>query len=165
MTKPINGTGMQMGIFTREILRTVTCSRGNGILFIVKRYVHRFTFLLMFSTNLTTSKELIKVRGFQVAPMEVEAVLLLHPNIVDCAVVGVQHSIHESELPRAYIAVRPGTKLTESEVREFTREKLARYKQLDGGIRFVDKVPRNINGKILKNELRHMVEREIGSRL
>ncbi|KIX08512.1 uncharacterized protein Z518_03168 [Rhinocladiella mackenziei CBS 650.93] len=110
-------------------------------------------------------KELIKVRGFQVAPTELEGVLLLHPNIVDCAVVGVHCSVDKSELPRAYIVVKPGTVLTEAEVREFTRDKLARYKQLDGGIRFVDKVPRNANGKIQKTELRQMVKQEMSARL
>ncbi|OAL36965.1 hypothetical protein AYO20_03734 [Fonsecaea nubica] len=110
-------------------------------------------------------QELIKVRGFQVAPAELEAALLLHPNIVDCAVIGVQAAIDESELPRAYIVVRPGTTVTEAEIREFTKDKLARYKQFDGGIRFIDKVPRNANGKIQKAELRELVKKELGAKL
>lgn len=108
---------------------------------------------------------MIKVRGFQVAPTELESVLLLHPNIIDCAVFGVQRSIDESELPGAFIVTRPGAALTETDVREFTRERLARYKQLDGGIRFMDQLPRNANGKVMKNELRQRMKREMGVKL
>jgi acyl-coenzyme A synthetase/AMP-(fatty) acid ligase len=80
-------------------------------------------------------------------------------------VIGVQQSINESELPRAYIALRPGAKLTEAQVKEFTKDKLARYKQLDGGIRFIDKVPRNANAKIQKTELKKLAKKELGARL
>ncbi|KEF59596.1 uncharacterized protein A1O9_04442 [Exophiala aquamarina CBS 119918] len=102
------------------------------------------------------ASELIKVRGFQVAPTEIEGVLLLHPKIADCAVIGIQHSIEESELPLAYIAVKPGAVVTEADVRTFTQDRLARYKQLEGGIRFLDSIPRNGNGKIQKNVLKKM---------
>jgi 4-coumarate--CoA ligase len=110
-------------------------------------------------------QELIKVRGFQVAPAEIEGVLLHHPNVVDAAVVGVQHSIDESEFPRAYVVVRPGATLTEQELRSYSSEQLARYKNLDGGIKFVDSIPKNASGKILKNQLREQAKREMGARL
>jgi 4-coumarate--CoA ligase len=105
------------------------------------------------------------VRGFQVAPAEIEGVLLLHPDIVDCAVIGLQRSMGESELPRAFIVARLGSRITARDVREFTKDRLARYKQLDGGIVFVDKVPRNANGKLQKGDLRRMVHNEIAARL
>ncbi|KAK5231680.1 hypothetical protein LTR72_000864 [Exophiala xenobiotica] len=110
-------------------------------------------------------KELIKVRGFQVAPMELEAVLLLHPKVADCAVFGIQHASENSELPAAYIVWRPGCKLTETEVHEFTLSRLAGYKQLRGGIRFIDQLPRNANGKVMKNELKQMLMQDIKARL
>lgn len=105
---------------------------------------------------LTTVQELIKVRGFQVAPTEIEGVLLLHPKIADCAVIGIQCSIEESELPLAYVVVQPGAIVPEADIRKFTEDRLARYKQLDGGIRFLDSIPRNANGKIQKNVLKKM---------
>jgi 4-coumarate--CoA ligase len=111
------------------------------------------------------SQELIKVRGFQVAPTELEAVLLHHPEIVDAAVVGVQFSKEESELPRAYVVRRAGSVVTEQEVRKFSSEKLSKYKSLDGGIKFVDAIPKNASGKILKNQLREQAKREIGAKL
>jgi 4-coumarate--CoA ligase len=105
------------------------------------------------------------VRGFQVAPAEVEAVLLDHPEIVDAAVIGVQLSKDGSELPRAYVMRRPGSKVTEEEVRKFSSEKLSKYKSLDGGIKFIDAIPKNASGKILKNQLREQAQREIGAKL
>jgi 4-coumarate--CoA ligase len=110
-------------------------------------------------------QELIKVRGFQVAPTELEAVLLNHPNIIDAAVVGVQFSKEESELPRAYVVRRAGSTVTEEEIRKFSSEKLSKYKNLDGGIKFVDSIPKNASGKILKNQLREQAKREIGAKL
>jgi 4-coumarate--CoA ligase len=65
-------------------------------------------------------KELIKVRGFQVAPPELEAVLLRHPDIVDASVIGVPASDYEGEALRAYVVQRPGSdpsKLTEEVVK------------------------------------------------
>jgi acyl-CoA synthetase (AMP-forming)/AMP-acid ligase II len=86
-------------------------------------------------------KELIKVRGFQVAPNEVEGVLLSHPDIKDAAVIGVTHR-EAGELPRAYLVVAPGKELTEADVRRWVGERLARYKQVEGGVRFVESIPK-----------------------
>ncbi len=86
-------------------------------------------------------KELIKVRGFQVAPNEIEGVLLSHPDIVDTAVIGVV-SGEADELPRAYIVCSPGSTLTEADVREWVGQRLARYKQVEGGVRFVSSIPK-----------------------
>ena len=113
-------------------------------------------------------KELIKVRGFQVAPPELEAVLLSHPQIVDAAVIGVQFGRDESQLPRAYVVRRSGPegeKLTENNVKRHMEEKLAKYKRLDGGVRFVGAIPKNASGKILKRILRDEVKKELEAKL
>ncbi|PYH98001.1 AMP-binding enzyme [Aspergillus ellipticus CBS 707.79] len=108
-------------------------------------------------------KELIKVRGFQVAPPELEAVLISHPLIVDAAVIGLRNVVPGTELPRAYVVKRPGEgeKLTEEEVKKYLGERLARYKALTGGVKFVEAIPKNASGKILKKVLREESQREV----
>lgn len=86
-------------------------------------------------------KELMKVRGFQVAPNEIEGVLLEHPDIVDVAVIGVTMG-DKGELPRAYVVVKEGKKLMETDVRAWVGGRLARYKQVEGGVRFVESIPK-----------------------
>ncbi|KKK23901.1 hypothetical protein P175DRAFT_0431406 [Aspergillus ochraceoroseus IBT 24754] len=107
-------------------------------------------------------KELIKVRGFQVVPPELEAVLLSHPQIVDAAVIGVRGVLPESELPRAYVVRRPGSgaNLTEDEVKNHLGERLAKYKALTGGVRVLAVIPKNASGKILKTLLREESQKE-----
>ncbi|KAF2718043.1 AMP-binding enzyme [Polychaeton citri CBS 116435] len=112
-------------------------------------------------------KELIKVRANQVAPAELEGVLLTHPDIADAAVIGVPNPESKryegDELPRAYIIRRPGEggKLTETDVHEFTKDKLASFKRLCGGIVFTDAIPKNQSGKILKRTLREQAKKEM----
>ena len=113
-------------------------------------------------------KELIKVRGFQVAPSELEAVLLSHPQLVDSAVIGVQFGPDESQLPRAYVVRRPGLegeRLTENDVKRHVEQKLAKYKRLDGGVRFVETIPRNASGKILRRILTAEAKKELEAKL
>jgi 4-coumarate--CoA ligase len=110
-------------------------------------------------------QELIKVRGFQVAPAELEGVLFDHPDIIDAAVIGVQKSAEDSELPRAYVVKRPSSTLTEADVFKFCAERLARYKNLEGGIVFTDLIPKNASGKFLKNVLRERAKKEMGAKL
>ncbi|KAI9727215.1 MAG: putative NRPS-like protein biosynthetic cluster [Cirrosporium novae-zelandiae] len=97
-------------------------------------------------------KDLIKVRGWQVSPAELESCLLMHPRIIDAAVVGIQNSTHDSELPRAFVVVDPDSPypVKEKEIKSFVRARLAKYKALDGGVRFVKSIPRNASGKILR---------------
>ena len=108
-------------------------------------------------------KELIKVRANQVAPAELEGVLLQHPGIVDAAVIGVPaKSDVDGEAPRAYLIRRPGYKpeVSEEDVKKFMASRLASFKRLDGGVRFVEAIPKNPSGKILKRILREQVKQE-----
>ena len=107
------------------------------------------------------AKELIKVRGWQVAPAELEGVLVSHPGILDAAVVGVKKG--DTEAPRAFVqrikgrawrgVGEEGEGVTEEEIRAFMAERLAKFKTLDGGIVFVDQIPKNMTGKTVKKVL------------
>ncbi|KAK5121310.1 hypothetical protein LTR85_005476 [Meristemomyces frigidus] len=112
-------------------------------------------------------KELIKVRGFQVAPSELEGVLLAHPGIVDVAVIGIPAATADfgSEAPRAYVVRRAGMSVEEGDVHAWVEERLARYKRLEGGVKFVEGIPKTASGKILKRVLREEVKREMGAKL
>ncbi|RKO98048.1 hypothetical protein CXG81DRAFT_12166 [Caulochytrium protostelioides] len=100
-------------------------------------------------------KELIKVQGFQVAPAELEGLLLEHPGIADCAVIA--HQADEGELPRGFIvrAQTPeGEALTAETVQAFVASRVVSYKHLRGGVVFVDSIPKSSAGKILRRLLR-----------
>lgn len=110
-------------------------------------------------------KELIKVRGFQVAPPELEGVLLSHPQIVDAAVIGVPSPNGDDQVPRAYVVRRAGATLTAAEVKKHLAGKLARFKHLEGGVIFVPAIPKNASGKIIKRLLRDDAKKEMTARL
>lgn len=86
-------------------------------------------------------KELIKVKGNQVAPAELEAVLLEHPSISDAAVIGV--AINGEEVPRAYVVLSKGTTADAKEIQTWTAKRVARHKRILGGICFIDAIPKN----------------------
>jgi acyl-CoA synthetase (AMP-forming)/AMP-acid ligase II len=105
-------------------------------------------------------KELIKYKGYQVAPAELEALLLAHPAIADAAVIGVQNEEGE-EVPKAFVVRQPGAELTAHEVVEFVAGRVAPYKKVRR-VEFVEVVPKSASGKILRRELR---DRERGRTL
>ena len=117
---------------------------------------------MFWDPKLTCLQELIKVRGFQVAPPELEGLLLTHPEIADCAVIGIpgKNKATDDEKPRAYVVKKPGSNLTEEDVKKLISENLARYKRLTGGVVFIPEVPKSPSGKILKRVLRETAEME-----
>eukprot|EP01095_Lingulamoeba_sp_RSL-Kostka_P017560 TRINITY_DN9210_c0_g1_i1.p1 TRINITY_DN9210_c0_g1~~TRINITY_DN9210_c0_g1_i1.p1 ORF type:complete len:218 (-),score=113.81 TRINITY_DN9210_c0_g1_i1:35-688(-) len=98
-------------------------------------------------------KELIKYKGFQVPPAELEALLLKHDSIADCAVVGVPDE-EAGELPKAYIVLKEGSELSEDDIVEWVASRVAPHKKLRGGVEFTDKIPKSASGKILHRVLR-----------
>ncbi len=97
-------------------------------------------------------KELIKTKGFQVAPAELEQALLAHPDILDAAVVGLPHP-DLGEAPVAFVVRRPGGALGQEEVIAFAAQGLARYKRLSQ-VFFCQAIPRSASGKILRRVLK-----------
>jgi 4-coumarate--CoA ligase len=111
----------------------------NGNLFLTDRY-----------------KELIKYNGFQVAPAQLEGLLLGHPAVNDVAVIGVYSAERATELPRAYVVVAKGfaaSKELEREVCAWLEKKVAPHKRLRGGIRFIGEIPKSAAGKVLRRVL------------
>lgn len=101
-------------------------------------------------------KELIKVKGFQVPPAELEALLRSHPLVADAGVVAVQHSTR-GELPLAFVVRKAGAsaaEASEERLQAFVAERVAVYKRLEGGVRFVDAIPKTSTGKILRRQLK-----------
>ena len=96
-------------------------------------------------------KELIKVKGFQVPPAELEAVLLTHPGIADAAVVGRPHA-EAGEVPVAHVVARPGVQLDPDEVIAFAGERVAHYKRIHRVV-VVEAIPKSASGKILRRML------------
>jgi long-chain acyl-CoA synthetase len=103
-------------------------------------------------------KEMIKYKGFPVAPAEVEAVLLEHPAVRDCGVIA-KSSPEAGEIPCAFVVLRDtfaASTALDSELRAFVADRLAHHKQ-PREVHFVDVVPRTPSGKVLRRELRKIV--------
>ncbi len=101
------------------------------------------------------TKDLIKVRGWQVSPTEIEAALLEHPGVLDAGVVAAPASDGCGEVPLAFIVKSGIAQIDERGAKEFLGARLARYKNIEE-VQFVDKIPRNPTGKILRRVLRDM---------
>ncbi|KAL1959914.1 hypothetical protein VTO42DRAFT_582 [Malbranchea cinnamomea] len=102
-------------------------------------------------------KELIKVKGFQVAPAELEDHLLSHPGVADAAVIAVEDHA-AGELPKAFVVKAKGVTSSDEElardIQKHVEQHKAHYKWLRGGVEFIDAIPKSPSGKILRRYLR-----------
>lgn len=130
-------------------------------------------------------KELIKYKGFQVAPAELEAVLLSHNDIKDAAVIGLPDE-KAGELPLAFVVKQVNAKINAEDVQKYVNgeclymmirfllynlmyiyiffyisERVSGEKRLRGGVRFLDSIPKNQSGKILRRELRALLKSKL----
>ncbi|GAB7359614.1 hypothetical protein MBLNU230_g6798t1 [Neophaeotheca triangularis] len=108
-------------------------------------------------------KELIKTKGMQVAPAELEAFILTHEAVSDCVVIGVP-SEREGEIPKAFVVKAPGSieesdAMIKRKIKQHVEKGKSRHKWLDGGVEFIDVVPKSPSGKILRRLMRDQ-ERE-----
>ncbi|CAN1238579.1 Probable CoA ligase CCL5 [Linum grandiflorum] len=118
---------------------------GEGVLYVVDRI-----------------KELIKHNGYQVAPAELEAILLKHPQVMDAAVIPIKDAA-SGEIPMAYV-VRASAGLTEDQVIEFVAAQVAPYKKVRK-VAFIDTIPKSAAGKILRKTLISLNQHPLTSKL
>lgn len=107
---------------------------------------------LGFLTIVDRLKDMINRGGEKVSSLELEQVLHEHPAVAECAVVAGSHSVY-GEVPRAFVVIRPGAETSPEELCAFAATRLAKFK-VPEEIRFVDSLPRNPSGKVLKRRLR-----------
>jgi 4-coumarate--CoA ligase len=101
-------------------------------------------------------KELIKYKGFQVAPAELEALLLTHPAVADSAVIPIPDT-ESGEVPKAFVVLKPDQEASAEEIMEFVSGHVATYKQIRA-VEFIDEIPKSLSGKILRRVLRDREE-------
>ncbi|KAF7321573.1 AMP binding protein [Mycena kentingensis (nom. inval.)] len=121
-----------------------------------------------FYTIVDRRKELIKYKGFQVPPAELESILLSHPDIADAAVIGLYSEKEATELPRAYVVHTHPKRIASPKAKadfaqgvvKWMEAKVAQHKRLRGGVAIIDAVPKSAAGKILRRELREQAKKE-----
>ncbi len=109
-------------------------------------------------------KELIKYKGFQVPPAELEGLLASHEKIDDVAVLGIYREDLASEVPLAYVVPKRGVTAgpqLEKEIMDWLAAKVANHKRLRGGVKFTDEIPKSASGKILRRLLKTKYQEEI----
>jgi long-chain acyl-CoA synthetase len=100
---------------------------------------------------LDRKKEMIKYKGYQIAPAELEALLMEHPAVMDSAVIP-KRDAESGEIPKAFILLRQGQQASPEELMRFVEERVAPYKKVRE-IEFVEAIPKTPSGKILRREL------------
>lgn len=106
-------------------------------------------------------KEMIKYKNNQIAPAEVEMVLLQHPGVREACVLGRQSTADIGDIPTAFVSRvdnEAGEALTEGELQDLVADKLSDYKRLRGGVIFLDHLPRTVSGKVARRNLKEMLK-------
>ncbi|EUC55217.1 4-coumarate-CoA ligase [Rhizoctonia solani AG-3 Rhs1AP] len=125
-----------------------------------------------FYTIVDRLKELIKYKGSQVPPADLENVLLSHPDIIDAGVIGIESVEQATELPRAYVVHRAGyksflsateRKKFEAGVQAWVQSRVAKHKYLRGGVSLIEAIPKSPSGKILRRHLRKHAQTELAN--
>ncbi|OQE25706.1 hypothetical protein PENFLA_c008G10282 [Penicillium flavigenum] len=106
-------------------------------------------------------KDVIKYKGFQVSPTELEEIIVQHPIVADAAVTSVWDDTEATEIPQAFVVPKVKVFSTDreglsQEIQKLVASKVSGYKRLRGGVLFVDQLPRNPTGKLLRRELRSL---------
>ncbi|KAJ0488635.1 putative long-chain-fatty-acid--CoA ligase [Helianthus annuus] len=104
-------------------------------------------------------KELIKYKGFQVAPAELEGILLGHPSVEDAAVVGLPDK-EAGEIPGAHVVISKDAKETEEDIMKYVANSVAQYKKVRV-LHFVDKIPKSPSGKIMRRLIKEKMLEDI----
>ncbi|KAF5302845.1 hypothetical protein FQA39_LY02025 [Lamprigera yunnana] len=105
-------------------------------------------------------KDLIKVKGVQVAPAELEELIQRYnPDITEAVVIGIPHSIY-GEVPQAYITLKPNSKINLMDLDKFVTNNVSKHKRMLGGFQIVDCIPKSTTGKYLRKELRNKYIKE-----
>ena len=101
-------------------------------------------------------KELIKYKNYHLYPNELEELILTHGGVADAAVFGKPEPAVQ-ELVTALVVKKEGVEVTEEEVRKLVDDKVDDHKKLRGGVHFVDRIPRNPQGKIMRKGLANLI--------
>jgi acyl-coenzyme A synthetase/AMP-(fatty) acid ligase len=101
---------------------------------------------------------MIKYKGYQIAPAELEALILTHPDVADAAVIPKDTGTADGEIPKAFVVLREGASLSGDEVMAHVAASVAPYKKLRE-VEFTTSIPKTASGKILRRELK-AAERE-----
>ncbi|MEX2394889.1 MAG: 4-coumarate--CoA ligase family protein, partial [Actinomycetota bacterium] len=99
------------------------------------------------------AKEMIKYKGYQIAPAELEALIISHPDVADAAVIPKDTGTADGEIPKAFVVLREGASLTADDVMAHVAANAAPYKKVRE-VEFLDKIPKTASGKILRRELK-----------
>lgn len=104
-------------------------------------------------------KELIKYKGYQVPPAEIEGILLRNEKIKDAAIIGIPDE-SAGEVALAFVVKQPNSTLTEIEVCDYVAAQVSHPKRLHGGVKFLAEIPKSVSGKILRRELRELMKKK-----
>ncbi|KAK6922375.1 AMP-dependent synthetase/ligase [Dillenia turbinata] len=108
-------------------------------------------------------KELIKYKGYQVAPADLEHVLQSHPDVVEAAVIPFPDE-EAGQIPMAFVVRRRESTIDEAEIKDFVARQVAPYKKIRR-VSFIDSIPRNAAGKVLRKELIKLAQKNVSSKL